>query len=341
MTQRRLGALAAILLALAAVPAAPALAGTGPGTGPAACSWAFEKIAPPDGYSPPDVRITGTDSHGNYSGTVTNTATNSARLVIWTGGQPRIVPEIDDFTFPQIVGENSAGTVLLSGTQRSTSRSGVFLYSAAGVLTYLSAPPGYQTDYAVALNERGDVLASGRSDKDGHAVSLLWSTLAARPQVIDTTVGPGIDLDDDGTVLLYDGNNNPGHLWRGGQLIPLGGPGFPLLLAGIRGGHVIGTEIGAWPESQSVVWHAPGDARPIEDGGTAQAINANGLIAGSRDTLTGPPAVWSDTTHLADLPLPAGFTDDDDIYVIGDDNTIFGGVRDYGPVRWTCSPLHS
>ncbi|HEY2063644.1 MAG TPA: hypothetical protein VGH57_35070 [Amycolatopsis sp.] len=335
--QRRLGTLAAALLALAAVPAAPALAGTGP----AACSWTFEKIAPPDGYAPQDVRVTGTDSHGDYSGTVPNFATDSARMVIWTGGVPRIVPEIDDFLFPQIVGENSAGTVLLSGTQRSTSRSGVFLYSAAGALTYLTAPAGYRTDYAVALNKRGDVLASGSSIKDGHAVTLLWSTLAAAPRVIDTAVGQGIDLDDDGTVLLSDGKNGPGHLWQGGRIVPLGGPGYPLLLAGIRGGHVIGTEIGAWPESQSVVWHAPGDARPIDDGGTAQAINAHGLIAGSRDTLTGPPAVWSDTTHLADLPLPAGFTDDSDMYVIGDDNTIFGSVNGYGPIRWTCTPTHA
>lgn len=210
-------------------------------------------------------------------------------------------------------------------------------HTGLGTLTYLPSPAGYETDYATALNERGDVLSRGHSGKDGHTVSILWSTLAAGPIVIDTSAGQGIDLDDDGTVLLYNFDNKPGSLWRHGRIIPLGGPDYPLLLSAIRDGKVIGTQIESWPESQSVIWRSPSDARPLQDGGTAQAINAHGLIAGSRDTLTGPPAVWQGTTLLADLPLPDGVDDDSDVYVIGDDGTIFGRAYGYGPLRWTCT----
>jgi hypothetical protein len=59
--------------------------------------------------------------------------------------------------------------------------------------------------------------------------------------------------------------------------------------------------------------------------------------AGSKGALVGPPAVWSGTTYLADLPLPAGVADDSDVYVIGDDNTIFGRACDYGPLKWSCA----
>jgi hypothetical protein len=334
---RRLGTLAAITLALGAILTAPA-ATAAPTSAP--CSWTVQKVVPPAGYEAQDTRVTGTDSHGNYSGFVY--VGDSSKVVLWTNGQPRVVDELADFVYPQVTDENSAGTVLLSGWQQSTSRAGAFIYAGAhtgvGTLTYLPAPAGYRTDYAVALNERGDVLATGRSDKDGHPVTIVWSTLAAGPIVIDTPLGQGVDLDDDGTVLLYDGNDNPGHLWRNGQIIPLDGPRYPVLISSIRGGKVIGTEVDTWPESQAVEWHTPTDARPIQDGGTAQAINAHGLIAGSRTNLSGPAAVWQDTTLLAELPLPAGVTDDD-TFVVGDDGTIFGAASGFGALRWSCTAI--
>jgi hypothetical protein len=332
---KRVAVLATAMLALGISTAVPAAATA------KTCTWQVSKVSTPAGYLERSTTVTGTDSHGNYSGTTGSVATDAAIPLVWTNGRPRVADELSDFTYPQVVDENSHGTILVSGTQGSTGRSGAFLFTNAhsghGTLTNLPTPAGYATDYAVALNERGDVLARGHAVKDGHEVSLYWSTLAAAPIVIDTPYGSGIDLDDDGTVLLYDGQNNPAHLWRHGRVIPLAGDGFYLFRA-IRGGTVAGTKLESpWPESQSMLWTDPGTSRAIDQGGTAQAINARGLIAGSKGALVGPPAVWSGTTYLADLPLPAGITDDSDVYVIGDDNTIFGRASDYGPLQWNCA----
>jgi hypothetical protein len=332
--RRRLGVLTAAMFVAGAILATPATAA------PAACTWTVEKVRIPAGYDAESTNVRGTDSHGNYVGTVVPPVSDSASVVLWNKGEPRVVEQLADFLYPQVVGENSAGTVLLSGHQRSTGRTGVFLYAGGhtgnGTLTYLAPPTGLDTMYAVALNERGDVLATARA-KDGHSVTVLWSILSAGPLVIDTPVGVGSDLDDDGTVLLVDGNAGKGYLWRHGQIVPVTGePGF-YLYGGIRSGKVIGTLVQSWPKSQSLIWDDPATPRQIRNGGTAQAINARGLIAGSRDTLIGPPAVWRDTTLLADLPLPDGLTDDSDTYVIGDDDTIFGRASRVGPLRWTCS----
>jgi hypothetical protein len=333
--RKPIAVLAAVILASGVGIAVPAAAAA------KTCTWQVSKVPTPDGGIERSTRVTGTDSHGNYSGWTSGFASDAAVPVLWTNGRPRIADELSDFTYPQVVDENSHGTILVSGTQRSTGRSGVFLFanghSGHGTLTYLPTPAGYEADYATALNERGDVLARGHAVKDGHEVSLYWSALAAGPIAIDTPYGSGIDLDDDGTVLLYDGADNPAHLWRHGQVIPVAAT-YPTLFAAIRNGTVIGTKVESpWPESQSLLWREPGTARAIDNGGTAQAINAHGLIAGSKGALVGPPAVWSGTTYLADLPLPAGVTDDDDTYVIGDDNTIFGRSSDYGPLQWNCA----
>jgi hypothetical protein len=314
---RRIGLIATAVVALGAITALPATAET------KTCDWHVAKVPAPVGYTEQRTWVTGTDSHGNYSGWV----------------ESNIADELGDFTYPQVVDENSAGTVLVSGGERGTRRRGAFLFagghSGHGTLTYLPSPTGYETDYATALNERGDVLARGHAVKDGHAVSLLWSTLAAGPLVIDTPVGDGIDLDDDGTVLLYDSYKGQGNLWRHGQIVPLTGEPSALFHA-IRDGRVIGEKTVAWPDSQSLLWTDPGTPRPIDNGGTAQSINAHGLIAGNRDTYSGPPAVWSGTTFLADLPLPTGLSSDGD-YLVGDDGTIFGRVSGYGPLKWTCT----
>ncbi|GAA3438789.1 hypothetical protein [Kutzneria kofuensis] len=331
---RRTAVLATVLLALGAGTATPAVAAA------ETCDWHVAKVAAPAGYDERHTTVTGTDSHGNYSGWVLSNTSDSGVVVLWTNGQPRVVDEFADFTYPQVVDENSAGTVLVSGHQRSTDRTGAFLYAGGhtghGTLSYLPSPAGYVTDYAVALNERGDVLARGHAVKDGHEVSLLWSTLAAGPTVIDTPYGSGKDLDDDGTVLLYDGASNPAHLWRNGRIIPLAAE-YPTMVAAVRAGRVIGTKVESWPESQSLLWTDPAAARPIDNGGTAQAVNAHGLIAGDRGDLVGPPAVWSGTTFLADLPLPDGVTDDAGTYVVGDDDTVFGKAYQYGALKWTCT----
>jgi hypothetical protein len=329
---RHIGLLAIAILAVGAVVGAPVAAAA------STCTWHVSKVPTPAGYDERHTEVRGTDSHGNYVGIVLSTTSDAFRVVLWTDGQPRFVDLFDDFTYPQVADENSAGDVLVSGHQNSTGDTGAFRYaSGTDTLTHLPSPAGYETDYAVAINEHNDVLAVGHSVKDGHAVSLLWSSLAVGPVVIDSPYGQGIDLDDDGTVLLYDGHSNPAHLWRHGQTTALPG-NAPLLFDGMRAGKVIGTQIQTWPESQSLLWNDRSVApRPLDQGGLAQAINVHGLVAGKRDTLVGPAAVWQDTTYLGDLPLPDGARSVPDISLIGDDDTIFGRASDYGPMKWICT----
>jgi hypothetical protein len=108
-----------------------------------------------------------------------------------------------------------------------------------------------------------------------------------------------------------------------------------VLLREIRGGVVNGTAIDAWPASCALAWPGPDDPRPLEQGGTAEALNATGLIAGSLTELTGPPAVWRGTRLLGTLPVPDGV--DADVFVVGDDDVVFGNTGSgYGPLRWSC-----
>jgi len=332
---RRAAVLTAAALALGTVFTAPATASAAE-----ACTWTAHKVVPPDGYSAQFTSVRGTDSHGNYAGDVVDLHVNMGRVVLWTDGQPRIPDALASFVYPHVADENSAGTVLLSGSLPTSTEVGVYLFSGGhrgpGTLTQLPTPAGYRINSAVALNERGDVLASASAVRDDHSVSILWSDLAAGPIVIDSPAGYGIDLDDDGTVLLNAPDNKLGALWRHGQVIPLTGEDRPVLIRAIRNGVVVGTAIDSWPGSRALAWHGPNDPRPLEQGGTAEAINAHGLIAGSLTNLVGHAAVWQDTRLLGALPAPDGV--DADVFVVGDDGTVFGNTgSEYGPLRWTCA----
>jgi hypothetical protein len=288
----------------------------------AECTWTVEAVTPPEGYPAQSTYVTGTDSAGNYSGWALGTS--NSEVVLWAKGEPRTIA-LPDFYLPIGVDQNHAGTVLLQAL-RSPDGGGVYTYSAGGVLSHLPLPDGYEQPSATAINNRGDVLGAAVRTSDSQRVTLLWSDLAAGPIVID---GEGVDIDDDGTVLLGDG-----HLWRGGVLTPL--PSKQTMFNAIQQGSVVGTQVVSWPESDGLLWHGATDPRPLEMSGTADEINAHGLIAGSLTDLTGPPAVWRDTTLLGTLPLPTGATDAE-TFVIGDDDVIFGQAdNNLGPVRWHC-----
>lgn len=330
---RRLAIIAAMGWAFTTL-AAPVAATAAP------CDWAVSKVMTPDGYEPRSTYVRGTDSHGNYAGTASRPGANTNDLVIWTGGQPRVVQELGYLQWLQMTGENSAGTVLVHGRDIAQGRWAVLLYSASGAITELTAPAGYRLSGSTALNERGDVLGYGERISDGGQVGILWSTIAAAPQIIDLTAGTPKDLDDDGTVLL-SGNGSgskAGALWRGGEVTPLEAKGKYAYLEAIRGGKVIGYEFdGTWPESQALLWDRDGNVRQIDDAGTAFAINAGGLITGERSTMVGHEAVWRDTTFLGELPYPGGVTFVTEKFVAGDDDSLFSHASDYGPLRWTCS----
>lgn len=306
----------------------------------APCDWAVSKVVVPDGYNPGFTNVKGTDSHGNYAGTSLRPGTNTSDLIVWTGGQPRVVHELRHLQWLNMTDENSAGTVLVDGRNVAEGRWAVLLYSASGVITDLPAPAGHRLSGATAINERGDVLGHGERILDGRKVGILWSTIAAAPQIIDVTAGTPQDLDDDGTVLLRgDGSGSKaGALWRGGEVTPLEAKGKYAYLEAIRGGKVIGYEFdGTWPESQALLWDRDGTVREIDDAGTAFAINAGGLITGERSTMVGHESVWRDTTFLGELPYPDGVTTVTETFVAGDDDSLFSHASNYGPLRWTCA----
>ncbi|MCE7003733.1 PKD domain-containing protein [Kibdelosporangium philippinense] len=303
----------------------------------ATCQWRVEKIKAPDGEEATSTQVNGTDSKGNYSGTAAVGIMEKMMVVLWTDGEPRIAHE---FAFAWVADENSAGTVLVNGNDPQTGRSGVFLlargHTGNGTVTHLRAPDGYQAEKAVALNDRGDALGSGQRTNDGHGVTLLWP-VGGEPIVIDTPVGAGADLDDDGTVLLHNSDNGSAHLWRSGAVIPLSGNGS-FESGVIRAGKILRWEKLESLAGRSFLYSRPDAPRLIENGGTAEAMNANGLIVGRMSTQIGPPAVWRDTAFLAELPLPDGVTEiADGSFVVGDDDVIYGTATGYGPVKWTCS----
>lgn len=331
---RRLALIAAVGLACTTL-AVPATAVADP----APCDWVVSKVPVPSGYSARFTDVKGTDSHGNYAGTSLRPGTNTNDVVLWTNGQPRVVGELAHLQWLNVFGENSSGTVLVSGRLPDQDRSVVLLYSGghqgAGTITEFAAPEGYRTNAAIAINERGDVLAGGTRISDGAAVSILWSSIAAGPQVIDASAGVPQDLDDDGTVLLN--KNRTGYLWRDGQLTPLADEGKPVYVQAIRGGKVVGYQLnGSWPNSQALLWNTDGTVQRIKDGGSAYAVNAGGLITGQRSTLTGKASIWRDTTFQRELPLPDGVSFVSELFVVGDDDSLFSEAGSYGPLRWTC-----
>jgi hypothetical protein len=306
---------------------------------PPSCTWTAHQVQPPVGYSARYTTVAGTDSHGTWSGVALTELGRSPVVVTWTAdNEPKVISELNNFSWPSVADENSAGTILVSGSRTGGGGPGVTLYGTRdGARTDLTPPAGYVFDNAVALNERGDVLARGHGKDDNRPVSLYWSNLAAAPIVVDSPYGTGTDLDDDGTILLDDKSGNPAHLWRHGETTALPG-NAPLNFEAIRAGKVVGYQpLEEFPKGQALLWDGGPAPRQIDGGGSAWAINATGLVAGIRDSIYGTygkPAIWQGTTFVADLPLPSGAAREN--FVVGDDNSVFVSTST-GPVRWTCS----
>ncbi|WP_143091691.1 hypothetical protein [Lentzea albida] len=312
---------------------------TGAVAEPATCDWVVSKVPAPSGYEDARTEVKGTDSHGNYSGTSLRPGTNTNDVVLWTGGKPEVVQELAHLQWAQVADENSAGTVLVNGYLPAAGRWAPLRYSGghrgAGTISELTAPAGYRANNAISINARGDVLGNGTRIATGESVTLLWSTIAAAPQVIEWSVGYPQDLDDDGTVLFRHPSANGGLLWRNGVVTPLEHRGKPQYVQAIRGGRVVGHEVTSWPNSQALLWDATGAVTPIEGGGSAFAINAGGLVTGQRTSLTGKAGVWRTTAFEAELPLPDGVSGVSELFVAGDDDSLFSKSGS-GPLRWSC-----
>jgi len=308
----------------------------------AACEWAVSNVPVPSGYDARFTTVKGTDSNGNYSGNALRQGStdNSYDAVFWTGGQPRVLQEVENLKNLHVVDENRSGTVLMFG--RFPDRTAAVLYSGAhestGTITELPGLEGYRIDGPTALNERGDVLGGATRLSDNEAVTVLWTGTATpvAPQIIERSVGLGQDIDDDGTVLLRRSSGNAGRLWRNGVVTDLEYQGKPQFVQAIRGGKVVGYQLeGGWPNAQALLWDGNGVVKRIAGAASAYTITGGGLVTGQRSSLTGKAAIWRDTNFKTELPLPSGVSGVSELFVAGDDETLFSKSGS-GPLRWSC-----
>ncbi|MFD4639910.1 hypothetical protein ACFWN2_21540 [Lentzea sp. NPDC058436] len=305
-----------------------------------ACDWVVSDVPVPSGHDPKFTTVRGTDSNGNYSGSARREGTGfTFDAVIWTGGQPRVlqVPG-SDLTELQVFGENRSGTVLLYG--RFPDRTATLVYKdaheASGRVVELPGLEGYQINPATAINERGDVLGNATRASDGDSVGLLWRATGGVPQVIERAAGLPQDLDDDGTVLLRHPSGNGGRLWRDGVVTELAHEGKRQYVQAIRGGKVVGFQFEhEFSGPQGLLWDGNGAINRIAGAASAYAINGGGLVTGQRGSLTGKAAIWRDTRFKTELPLPNGVSGVSELFVVGDDDSLFSKSGS-GPLRWSC-----
>ncbi|WP_410657213.1 hypothetical protein [Amycolatopsis sp. lyj-112] len=318
-------------LVFSALPATPAIALPAPES--ASCSWQATPIAVPPGAERRLVSVDTTDGAGSYFGHRAY-GSGKAGLLRWQGDQPEEValPKGSDSAMP--ADQNRSGTALINATVDGI-RNEVFLYRK-GKYETLPVPAPYEKPRAVAINDRGDVVAMAeKPDSTGYVV-IAWFAYGSGPLVISPPELPWaspVDIDQDGTILISGGYS--AYLWRSGELSPLPpSPDVPVVTRALSKGRAVGTIIGE--KAQAVLWHL-GSPHLLEGGGEAEDINRHGLIAGSAGDWNGPPAVWRGTRLLAKLPLPQDATS---AYpaIASDDGTIVGSAEpDIGPVRWRCT----
>ncbi|MEU4251875.1 hypothetical protein AB0F15_31105 [Amycolatopsis sp. NPDC026612] len=333
---------AAVLAAAAACAvtlAQPAEAAEAPGLG----HWEAELLAMPDGFADAFAHVQGNDSHGGYAGDLW--LDGISHIVTWSQGRPTVHPQPDGYEAADVVDENSAGTILGDAKGGFWSQPLVLDH---GRYERLLVPGDWASLRAVALNERGDVLANAQPNS-GDGVAVLWPAGdRAHPVVI---TGPpylsAVDIDDDGTVLMNASGKS--YTWRDGVLQQLTAPQGAAYVhaAAIRKGQITGNFFGSdMLVNHGVRWRSPAQPEVLPSSSTTFGLNRFGLIVGDgpRPDPTGPLgplSAWLAGRALGPLPL-AGYTEGH-AKAVGDDGTIAGVVSDGAlsdagrPVVWRYS----
>ncbi|MEU8638749.1 hypothetical protein AB0C38_41735 [Amycolatopsis sp. NPDC048633] len=304
--------------------------------------WEADPLALPPGYSDATGWVRGTDSHGGYAGNLWLDGTS--HVVTWSKGQPTLHPAPGDYPSGEVVDENSDGTVLGQAIDMFGTRTQPFLLDH-GEYEMLLAPGDWASLRAVALNERGDVVADAQPNNGGARAVLLWRAEDRAHPVLITGLPfmYAADLDDDGALLVNSFPNS--FIWRDGVFEQLTAPPGAAYLnaAGIRNGQVTGS-YGAsdWLSGEGVWWRSPGQPGVLPSSSTTFGINRYGLIVGygTRPDPTGPLgplSVWLNGRAMGSLPL-AGFTAGY-AKTVGDDGTIAGVVSDRDPSTYGGRPV--
>lgn len=307
------------------------------------CSW--QAMAMPPVEKVGEVHVSAASGTGNYSGRVLEVDPDGRAIVdmvLWNrdGSSGRVHPAPVGFKGTAPVDENRSGTILLDAERLDGTGSQEFTYSGGhegkGVYRALPTPEGFRYVRAEAINNRGDVLGDG-SRIDGDGAPVVWPGDGGPPVVItlppDNRLAQAVDIDDDGTVLLYL-SKGP-HVWRNGQLTKLAQPeGYTFEWAdSIRNGLVAGharTNDGLYTY-QGFLWLTPSRVVPIKNSSIARGINKNGLIIGET-TGSWTEGVWLGTHLVSELP------DAYALRLIADDNSILGesALGNNTVWRWRC-----
>lgn len=294
--------------------------------------WEAELLALPDGFAGATGHVQGNDSHGGYAGDLW--LDGISHIVTWSKGRPTVHPQPDGYDAAAVVDENSAGTILGHAKDGFWSQPVLLEH---GRYEILSVPGDWTALGAVALNERGDVLANAQPN-GGDAVAVVWPAAdRAHPVVIGgLPYQRATDIDDDGTVLLNSSGSS--HTWRDGVFQQLTAPPGAAYLnaSAIRNGQITGNSFTAdLLTNQGVRWRSPGQPEVLPSSSTTFGLNRFGLISGNGPRPDpagpmGPLSTWLAGRALGPLPL-AGYTSG---YgkAVGDDGTIAGVVSNaYAP----------
>ncbi len=302
--------------------------------------WQVTLLPLPAGHPRAAGFVFGTDGKGGYAGELAIDDRN--QVVTWRDGKVSVRGVPSGYQDAHVIDQNSAGTVLLEANGAGGSRT--FVLDEQG-FHEVPVPAGYKGTWAVALNDRGDILGTASTEKPDTHATVVWPSLGVGPIVIptDEDARPA-DLDNDGTVL-FNSSGRP-YTWRNGTVEKLVIPaGYTVALArAIKNGTVVGSaDAEGVNGSTGFRWTSATSPERLADSSAGLRVNGSGLIAGALTSEPGVsyghPAVWQAPGSVAKLPLPDGFAVGR-AYAIGDDGAIAGiaanGPLDEGgaPVVW-------
>lgn len=322
-----------------------------PATLPAALDCTVEPLPPPNGRT--SAVATGIDPTGRYViGMVDNDGSGPPRSVLWTDGQPQLLPA--GASGEEAV--NASGVVVGTLTTGAGGHAWIF---RDGQLRNLPVPAGSEAG-EVSINTRGDV--AGVLYHDGTRVPIVWP--ADRPGSYRILASPGggvivRGITDSGVVVggMQDG---PPYRWEPN------GTGSPMATPpGLTTGWVIdvaGTwAVGYFEERQAstdsahptptptpghqaaVRWNlATGQATALGFDALPAAIDAAGrvLIPESPPRLVGPDGTMRALPAVAGYVFAhaAGISDNGTVagFVATDDKDPAAGPYRSQSVRWSC-----
>ncbi|MET0233039.1 MAG: hypothetical protein ABW224_00220 [Kibdelosporangium sp.] len=313
----------------------------------AACTWRSAALPLPAGG------ISGlagaTDNVGGFAGTV-KLSDGTTHVVSWKNGRITDYGSISAAASVQVYDQNRAGTIVGSVT---VGRPGVPSSSTAfrtnGTSIENLPKPAGATSYFPrgGINDNGDIVGGYRTTRNGSSVIVGVRWPAARPGTVEELTGTPVSsnvegLDEDGTVLYTAADasifEQRPFLWRAGRITALAKPAQAGDLRGyeISAGRVVGSlyypnAAGTYVE-EAIFWDTDGVPRKLPSGKRADAINRNGVSAGT--ATNGQAAIWR--LGALDATLGAGTT----ALAVGDDGAVAGSRKVNGvdqPTVWRCS----